>query len=281
MVCLNEVSFKERAPLPKPMAMGRKAWTFGRVVRKLAAALKEHRVEVVDARLSLGTAIACTAARLAGNIPVVATNYGVDFWRGRAWLPGQVALGSVHTLVCDSQAKLDDMARWTLRSPQVAHVPNGIPLPRPEISREQMLERLGIPDGVPVVGQVARLLDFKGQDRVVEAAPRVLQEIPEAHFVLCGFPQRGGSFHQKLMSRVNPQRGGHRHRSGRAEEGEGGGAGGRALLGGRGEAAHPVRPRPGPPLRGAAQRGHQPRAAHPGLRGRDPGGGAEPPPSRR
>lgn len=202
MVCLGETSFKERRRLPGPLDAGRKAWTFGRVVRRLAAALRARRIEVVDARLSLGTAIARAAARLAGDIPVVATNYGVAFWGGRKWLPGQLAFGGVDTLVCDSQAKLSEIERWLLRRPRTAHVPNGIPLPEPQRSRASMCALLGVPPEAPIVGQVARLLDFKGQDRVVEAAPRILEAVPEAHFVLCGYPQRGGDFHRRLVERI-------------------------------------------------------------------------------
>ena len=45
---------------------------------------------------------------------------------------------------------------------------------------------LDLPDGAPIVGMVARLTAQKGPGYFVEAAARILREMPQTHFVLVG-----------------------------------------------------------------------------------------------
>jgi len=71
---------------------------------------------------------------------------------------------------------------------------NGVELdghgPTPDVRSE-----LGIPPGVPLVGEVARLCDVKGQRELIEA----LASIPEARLVLVGVDlERGGAFQAEL-----------------------------------------------------------------------------------
>jgi len=54
---------------------------------------------------------------------------------------------------------------------------------------------LGIPHGVPLVGEVARLCDVKGQRELIEA----FASLPEARLVLIGVDlERGGAFQEEL-----------------------------------------------------------------------------------
>jgi glycosyltransferase involved in cell wall biosynthesis len=54
---------------------------------------------------------------------------------------------------------------------------------------------LGLPDGVPLVGEIARLCDVKGQRELIEA----LAELPEARLVLFGRDlEKGGAFQAGL-----------------------------------------------------------------------------------
>jgi len=46
--------------------------------------------------------------------------------------------------------------------------------------------RWGVPEGAPLVGQVARLAPWKGQRHVLAAAERVHRELPDAWFALAG-----------------------------------------------------------------------------------------------
>jgi glycosyltransferase involved in cell wall biosynthesis len=71
---------------------------------------------------------------------------------------------------------------------KVSVVPNGIPdLRRPrEPARERLAEALGSSGDVPIAVLVGRLHRAKGQEELVEAAPRVLEAQPQARFALIG-----------------------------------------------------------------------------------------------
>lgn len=56
----------------------------------------------------------------------------------------------------------------------------------PREGSAEMRKSLGIPEGVPVVGMVARLAPEKGHHLLVGAAAHVIKEFPEARFLLVG-----------------------------------------------------------------------------------------------
>jgi len=66
-------------------------------------------------------------------------------------------------------------------------VPNRAPLP----GGGQLLRELGVPEGAPVVGNVAALTDHKDHATLLEAAARVRRRAPTARFVIVGEGERG------------------------------------------------------------------------------------------
>lgn len=192
---LGESPLRLRPPLPPPLAELRAGWTTARVVRRLAAWLRRERIEVVDARLSLGTALSVAAARLAGDLPVVATTYGPRYFeRTGLRTLGRTVYRAVDTLVSDARPRLDDVCAFAERPLRCVIVPNGITPPRAEKTGAEMRAHLGIPPQAPVVGQVARFVDFKGQDRLIEALPALLARRPDTHLVLCGLVESADWF---------------------------------------------------------------------------------------
>ncbi|MBN2452292.1 MAG: glycosyltransferase family 4 protein [Lentisphaeria bacterium] len=53
--------------------------------------------------------------------------------------------------------------------------------PEPALRR-----RLGLPEGAPVVGKIARLSALKGHDFLMQAAPHIVAAVPEVRFLLVG-----------------------------------------------------------------------------------------------
>jgi glycosyltransferase involved in cell wall biosynthesis len=49
-----------------------------------------------------------------------------------------------------------------------------------------------------VIAQIARIQRIKGQDLLLEAAPRVLAAVPEAFFVICGYSQLAEDYRGEL-----------------------------------------------------------------------------------
>jgi glycosyltransferase involved in cell wall biosynthesis len=81
---------------------------------------------------------------------------------------------------------------------------------RPDVAnagRLEMRHRLGIPADAPVIGCVARLMRWKGQDRLLDAFAIVRQNVPEAHLVLAGesldsAPDGPGDYRDYLIRRA-------------------------------------------------------------------------------
>jgi len=184
---LAEVPDHARPERSLPLRALRLGWTAERVVRRLARWFVEHHVEVVDAHLSVGTALCVLAARLAGGLPVVATTYGpAHFTRPGYAAIGRAVYAGVDTFVSDAAPKLDEVESFMGRALRTAVVPNGLEPPRPSRSAHDVRAELDLPPDALVLGQVARFVPFKGQDRLVDAMPALLARCPSLHLVLAG-----------------------------------------------------------------------------------------------
>lgn len=62
----------------------------------------------------------------------------------------------------------------------------GVPDRPPQPGGSEALAALGVPPAAPVVGNVATLTDHKDHATLIAAAPRVLDRVPEARFVIVG-----------------------------------------------------------------------------------------------
>jgi glycosyltransferase involved in cell wall biosynthesis len=169
----------------------RDLWAVPSVLGRLTRLLKDRRVDVVDARLEFGAAFGLAAARLAGVPIVVATGYSPVFWNSPIRYPiGQLAMRSLDALITDSAPAVRHYDAWRLsKRARLALIPNGIDRAVPVRAREDVRGELGLPLDALVVGQVARMLPYKGQETLIEAARLVVDRAPDVHFLLCGFAE--------------------------------------------------------------------------------------------
>lgn len=159
---------------------------------RLLALVRRVRPAVVHGHSSVGGAlgrIVGTAARL----PRVYTPNGL--WPGRAALAVERGLGCVTdrlVAVSDSEAAL--VARLRMVPPaRLVTIPNGVlpdPVPVPGVD---LRRRLGLAEGTPLVGSVARLVTQKAPERLVAVAARVTAA-SDAHVVLIGDGPLRGAF---------------------------------------------------------------------------------------
>lgn len=82
-------------------------------------------------------------------------------------------------------------AATAIQLPDSAHVRvihNGIDLGTvdPTLSASEARLRIGLPEEAPIVGMLGRLRPWKGQRRFLRIASEVLNELPDAHFVIAG-----------------------------------------------------------------------------------------------
>ena len=127
------------------------------------------------------------AAALAGRLarkPLVlhARGFNSDT-RGSRWL-----LANLDHCMAVSQAVRDGLLALGLAPEKCSVVPEGLDLtefcPRPPA--QEVRDELGIGQGEPVITLVGGLVDWKGQDVLLAAAPAVLQRFPGAHILIVG-----------------------------------------------------------------------------------------------
>ena len=161
------------------------AWKLSRLVKRLAPdiihAHDPHGIAMAALALSLGGASAG-----AGQTPVLVASRRVDFhlkgnsfsrWKYRqvdCFIAASEAIRRM--LVADGIP--DDRTVTVHEGIDIEHV-----LAAPAVN---VHEAFFLPHGAPVVGNVAALVPHKGQRYLIEAAHQVVQQIPDARFVILG-----------------------------------------------------------------------------------------------
>ena len=122
-------------------------------------------------------------------------------WGGvAAGFLGKFLLASFDCLVTDSHVRKVDLQKWVTGSPRVEVICNGIYPPQTDRSIAEIWADIGRdpPQAGHIIGQVARLVPFKGQKTLLQAAKFVLQRHPDAFFLLVGFAPKFSTFRQEL-----------------------------------------------------------------------------------
>jgi glycosyltransferase involved in cell wall biosynthesis len=174
---------------PRPLSALRDSARLWSTARRLAALFRREAIDVVDARMTYNMVVGLAAARLA-RVPIaIATEYYVDWWARAPWRwIAPTVFDGFDALVSDSRWALDQYRR-DLRRPleHAVVIPNGVPEPRSDRSRDEMRRALAIPERARVIGQVARIVEYKGQLPLIRAAARVMRDAPDVWLLLCGY----------------------------------------------------------------------------------------------
>ena len=157
-----------------------------RLTRRVAAT---HRPNVVVLGASWPLGHLAPALGRDPGVPVVALTHGLE-----AGIAG-AGLGLLIRRASRGLAAATTISDWTeqrlaphLRAGRVVRVPPGVDVSvfRPDLDGRRLRERWGIPADAPVVGCVSRLVERKGQDRLLDAWPAVHRRHPDAWLVLVG-----------------------------------------------------------------------------------------------
>jgi glycosyltransferase involved in cell wall biosynthesis len=150
---------------------------------RLALNLNHTGVDVVLTNTMKAHVVGSIAARLAGKPSV---NYLHDVLEGT---PRRM-VRETSRLLANARLACSSAAAENLRLPRttVVHPPIDTEAYRNLAPRSAARIALGLPDdGLPVVGLVGRILRWKGQDRFIRIAARVLRRV-DAHFAIVGEP---------------------------------------------------------------------------------------------
>jgi glycosyltransferase involved in cell wall biosynthesis len=168
-------------------------WRFARLLKKLAP-------DVIHAHDPHGVAMASLALSLGGSASASSTKGGAAQSRG----PALVASRRV-----DFHLKGNSFSRWKYRQVECfiaaseairqMLVADGVPADRTVTVHEgidvdhvlaappvNVHEAFWLPHHAPVVGNVAALVPHKGQRYLIDAAHLVVQQVPDARFVILG-----------------------------------------------------------------------------------------------
>jgi len=161
------------------------AWKFARVVKRLAPdvihAHDPHGVAMASLALSIGAGSA-----KGGRAPALVASRRVDFHlKGNSF--SRWKYHQVDCFIAASEAIRQMLVSDGIAEAQAVTVHEGIDVEHvvaaPPVDVHQAFF---LPHGAPVVGNIAALVPHKGQRYLIEAAHLVVQQIPDARFVILG-----------------------------------------------------------------------------------------------
>jgi glycosyltransferase involved in cell wall biosynthesis len=167
-----------------------------RDVAALAGHLRGRRYDLIDAHGSQDVWTCVAARRIAGRTtPLVFTRHNTKRVGDHAfnrWLYGR----QVDHLIAVSRSVLERyeefFRRGVMAPDRVSVVPSAYRPDRfhPGISGVRVRAELGFAADVPLVGVVGRLVEDKGQDDLLRAAPAILKARPQTRFLVVGTGSR-------------------------------------------------------------------------------------------
>ncbi len=172
--------------------LGSTLWGGGgvRVVWRLARLLRAERVDLAHAYLFHPNVVTPIAARLAGVRAIVVSKRSLDRYPGRA---ARAAVRLGNRLASRVLVNAEAIGRFVAReeacpTAKMVLVPNGVGDQTLDFAgdRAEVRRRLGLPTDTPVAVALSRLAWKKGVRHLVDAAPRLLEAVPDAHVVIAG-----------------------------------------------------------------------------------------------
>lgn len=171
-------------------------WTDWRAYRTLRRHFRDHPCDVVHTHSSKAGVVGRWAAWDA-HVPFVChTVHGQAFhpyqaaWRNRVYIAAErFAARRCHHIFAVAQAMIDQcVAAKVAPREKYSVVYSGMELEPFLTARRdpELRARLGIPEGAPVVGKIARIFELKGYEQFVQAAPEIVKAIPEVRFLIVG-----------------------------------------------------------------------------------------------
>jgi L-malate glycosyltransferase len=176
-------------------------------VRELCREIRDLKIDLVDAHMEPANLIGVLAGRFTG-VPVVVTAYHpkplvpYPFWR----MSGQFTLSTASVVVTDSRASAEEIRRWIVGpKPRILVIPNGLDHPSTECTKSECRRLMGLPTdpAIRVIGQVAGLVEYKGQLVLLEAARRVMMSEPNTIFLIVGYARTDLDYKARLERRAS------------------------------------------------------------------------------
>lgn len=149
----------------------------------IRGAVREFRPDVIHVHESHGLLGSILAARAVAPRPKLVASRRVDF----ALRAGsRLKYGRMDRVLAVSRAVREVLIAGGLSADRVILVHEGVRDRPPQPGGAAILRSLAVPEGAPVIGNVAQLVDHKDHETLLRAAPLVLAAHPECRFLICG-----------------------------------------------------------------------------------------------
>ncbi len=163
---------------------------------RLKRFFRKEKFDVVHTHSSKAGVLGRVAARKAGVPVVVHTVHGQAFHRYQSKRKNSLYIRAEKYAAryCDKIFTVADAMVEQCVEARIAPrtmyktVYSGMDL-EPYLQQErdaELAQKLGLPEGVPVVGKIARLFELKGHEYLIEAAEMILDEVGDVRFLLVG-----------------------------------------------------------------------------------------------
>lgn len=163
-----------------PMGRGDLSW---RTIGAVGKAARAFAPDVIHVHESHGVLGALLCVRDAKERPRLVASRRVDFPIGRL---AKLKYERMDRILAVSQAVRSVLLAGGLSPEKVFLVHEGVKDREPAPGGFEAMRSMGIPEGAPVVGNVAQLVDHKDHATLLQAAAQVLKERPECRFLICG-----------------------------------------------------------------------------------------------
>jgi len=174
-------------------------WMVARLARNCQA-------DLIDARLDGGMLVGIPAAILARKPSVVTLYDARPYARYAFWRVARVLmLNLTNAVITDSAVRRSELERWILNpSGRTWNIPNGISAPEPSRDIADVRNELNIPSTpeTRIIAQISSIVPYKGHMVLLEAARKVVDEYPNAFFLLIGYSRQYSEYRRQVLERI-------------------------------------------------------------------------------
>jgi glycosyltransferase involved in cell wall biosynthesis len=160
-------------------------WPYLRLARTVAVHIRKREIDVVHAILPNSYVIGGLATVLARGPALVMSRVSLN-WYHKAYpllglLERRVLHRLVDTVICNSEAILDNLVSEGVPRDKIRLIPNGIDVAAscgPQIDRKQARNRLSVPEGVLIFVSIANFHAYKGHADLLDALRLARERLP-------------------------------------------------------------------------------------------------------
>lgn len=172
--------------------------------RKLASFVSKNHIQIVHAHMARDYPLAAYAARNNPGCRLIVTRH-VLFPLSRLH---RITLSRAAHIIAVSQAVASQLQAGAVAPlEKIKVVLNGVDTARFQDARQkfrrpQFLKDWKLPEDALLIGTVGELTPLKGQEEFLRAASEVLQQHPDAHFVIAGLDHSRGNKHRARIEEL-------------------------------------------------------------------------------